>query len=162
MTGRRWTPRNHAFSGLFVFLLLAMFALLCLLTVFLSVRSYTGIDRDISAQAQERVLTGYLRGKVRAGDRSGEILLMETDHGQALCLRQQDWETRIYAYQGALMEQLCQTGDPFDPELGERIAEAEGLTGERCGQRLTLTVARQALPPLTLTLALRADGEVTP
>ena len=106
MTTKRWTPRNHAVSGLFVFVLLVVFALLCLTTVFLSVRSYMGVTQDVSAYAEERVLTGYLRGKVRAADTAGAVSLRQEDTGTVLCLRQEDWETRIFAYDGNLMEQL--------------------------------------------------------
>ena len=88
MTTKRWTPRNHAVSGLFVFVLLVVFALLCLTTVFFSVRSYMGVTQDVSAYAEERVLTGYLRGKVRAADTAGAVSLRQEDPEQ--CARVAD------------------------------------------------------------------------
>ena len=150
MMTKRWTPRNHAVSGLFVFLLLVVFALLCLTTVFLSVRSYMGVTQDVSAYAEERVLTGYLRGKVRAADTAG-----------AVSLRQEDWETRIFAYDGNLMEQLCDPAEEFDPELGERIADAAALDGVLKGHQLTLRLTESSGEVFHMTLALRS-GEVSP
>ena len=150
MTTKRWTPRNHAVSGLFVFVLLVVFALLCLTTVFLSVRSYMGVTQDVSIYAEERVLTAYLRGKVRAADTAG-----------AVSLRQEDLETRIFAYDGNLMEQLCDPAEEFDPELGERIADAAALDGVLKGHQLTLRLTERSGEVFRMTLALRS-GEVSP
>ena len=161
MTAKRWTPRNHAFSGLFAFLLLVIFALMCLMTVFLSVRGYMGINTDVSAYADQRVLTGYLRGKVRAADTPGAVTLREEATGTVLCLRQGDYETRIFTYEGALLEQLCAPEEEFDPELGEHIANVTALTGEKTGRRLTLTLTRENGEQFNVTLALRS-GEETP
>ena len=72
---KRWTPRNHAMGGLFVFLLLALFALTCLVTVLLSVQGYLGIQADVDQCASQRVLAGYLRGKVRSSDLVGGVAL---------------------------------------------------------------------------------------
>ena len=60
MVSKRWTPRNHAMGGLFVFLLLALFALTCLVTVLLSVQGYLGIQADAGAflDALEKELSG--------------------------------------------------------------------------------------------------------
>lgn len=161
MESKRWTPRRHAVGGLFVFLLLAVFAVMCLVTVLLSVQGYLGIEEDVNRYASQRVLTGYLRGKVRASDWSGGVTLREEDTGTVLCLRQGEWETRVYAAGGALREQLCEVGEEFDPELGERIAEVDGMTGTLSDRRLTLTLTRDAGETVTLTLALRS-GEVSP
>ncbi len=78
-----------------------------------------------------------------------------------LCLRQGDWETRVYAAGGALWEQLCEVDEPFDPELGERIAEVTDMRGTLSGHRLCLEMTQASGETLTLTLALRG-GEVSP
>ena len=159
MTTKRWTPRNHAVSGLFVFVLLVVFALLCLTTVFLSVRSYMGVTQDVSAYAEERVLTGYLRGKVRAADTAGAVSLRQEDTGTVLCLRQEDWETRIFAYDGNLMEQLCDPAEEFDPELGERIADAAALDGAgevRTYLRISLPCVQANIGLMLLVLLMYA------
>ncbi len=79
-----------------------------------------------------------------------------------LCLRQEDWETRIFADDGNLMGQLCDPADePFDPELGERIAEVTDMRGTLSGHRLCLEMTQASGETLTLTLALRS-GEVSP
>ena len=77
MVSKRWTPRNHAMGGLFVFLLLALFALTCLVTVLLSVQGYLGIQADVDQCASQRVLAGYLRGKVRSSDLVGGVALRQ-------------------------------------------------------------------------------------
>lgn len=161
MVSKRWTPRNHAMGGLFVFLLLALFALTCLVTVLLSVQGYLGIQADVDQCASQRVLAGYLRGKVRSSDLAGGVALRQEDGRTVLCLRQGDWETRVYAAGGALWEQLCEVGEPFDPELGERIAEVTDMRGTLSDHRLCLEMTQASGETLTLTLALRS-GEVSP
>ena len=79
MVSKRWTPRNHAMGGLFVFLLLALFALTCLVTVLLSVQGYLGIQADVDQCASQRVLAGYLRGKVRSSDLAGGVALRQEE-----------------------------------------------------------------------------------
>lgn len=79
-----------------MFVLLVVFALLCLTTVFLSVRSYMGVTQDVSAYAEERVLTGYLRGKVRAADTAGAVSLRQEDTARCCVCRQEDWETQHF------------------------------------------------------------------
>ena len=92
MVSKRWTPRNHAMGGLFVFLLLALFALTCLVTVLLSVQGYLGIQADVDQCASQRVLAGYLRGKVRSSDLAGGVALRQEEGRTVLCLRQGDWK----------------------------------------------------------------------
>lgn len=161
MDRKSWTPRNHAVGGLFVFLLLAVFALMCLVTVLLSVQGYLGIEQDVNRYAEQRVLAGYLRGKVRACDQAGGVILRQEETGTVLCLRQGELETRVFVADGALREQLCEVGEPFDPELGERIGNVEAMEGTLEERRLTLTLTREEGEPVTLTLALRS-GEVSP
>ena len=158
----RNASRGHAMGGLMVFALLCAFALMCLVTVLLSVQGYRGIEADLDANAQRRVAAGYLRAKVRAADRAGDVTLRQEDGaGTVLCLREGELESRIYAAGGALREQLALAGDPFDPELGETIAQAEGLQGALEGRQLTLTLALPQGEALTLAMTLRSE-EVSP
>ena len=98
---------------------------------------------------------------MRAADTAGAVSLRQEDTGTVLCLRQEDWETRIFAYDGNLMEHLCDPAEEVEPELGERIADAAALDGVLKGHQLTLRLTERSGEVFRMTLALRS-GEVSP
>lgn len=124
--------RGHAVSGFFVFCLLCLFALLATTLVMIGIRAYRGVYENTTANSEEQIALSYLLNKVRAYDSVDSIELKEIDGLQILCLQErigdERYETRIYCADGGLQEYYCERNDPFDPEFGDRLAEAASLT----------------------------------
>ena len=132
-------PSKHSASGLFVFLLVAAYAMFSLLLVLIGVKAYQNVVQTTEQNAELRTTIGYISGRVRASEgtvsvsKEGEFSVMHLSNA----LGEEDYETRIYfapvinsegevdseAAGGALYEQVVDVTEEFDWEMGELIME---------------------------------------
>ncbi|NLF26282.1 MAG: DUF4860 domain-containing protein [Clostridiales bacterium] len=132
--------RLSSASGFSVFLAIAVFALMALLTVVLG----AGVYRSVAARAENnhslRSAITYVTGKLRSMGESGEARIEQTEVGSSLVLSEQiegEWyETRIYAHGGRLYEVFSERGMVFEPECGQAIAKLDDFRAEMAGERL--------------------------
>ncbi len=138
---RRRGIRLSSASGFSVFLAIAVFALMALLTVVLG----AGVYRSVATRAENnhslRSAITYVTGKLRSIGEGGEVRIEKTEVGSgALVLAEQigdEWyETRIYAYGGRLYEVFSERGMVFDPEGGQAIAKLDDFRAEMVGEHL--------------------------
>lgn len=160
---RKTRASSHAISGVFVFLLLGIFALMATVMVLLGVRAYRGTVERSGVHANERIAAAYLRGKLRAADEAGGFRV-ETreafaagEDGETVSLgpvetlvlsREMHYVTRYYVYGGVLRRDFADESAPFEPQGGAELCDA-GLAGE--GPALT---ARREGGSLVVTLAV--------
>ena len=144
---------SHAVSGLFVFLLLGVFAVFSTVMVLLGVKAYRGAVERTEAHNAFRIGSAYIRSMLRSDDESG-VFSLESCEGtvgesgaeqsvtvSALTLRNdygEEYVTRIYVYEGSLREWFTRASEPFRPDQGEVVCPAEELTAERNGSLLTV------------------------
>ena len=119
---------EHGMQGVFVFVLLGLFALMSTLMVLLGAQMYRSTVANATDNNNQRVLSAYLRSMVRAEDGLGAVRLEEYDGTKAIALYEEigdsQYVTWIYLYDGQLREQFTSAGYDFDPEDGTPIAEA--------------------------------------
>ena len=159
---RRLTPGgSHAISGIFIFLLVGLFAISAILLTVMGIQVYRGVADAGAQSVRSQTLVSYLCNKLHAYDRAGGVVVGEHGGLPTLALREQVegdvYTTLIYAYEGTVREQLLGEGDAFDPEQGEPIAEARELRFERSDGLLTLFVDGQE--SLVQRVALRSAPE---
>lgn len=161
--------QKHNVSGLFVFLLIAAYAMFSLLLVLIGVQAYQSTVSASERNAELRTTIGYISGRVRASAgqvsvrREGEYTVMRI--GGAL--GEEDYETRIYfapfedAAYGGLYEQVIDKEEEFDPDLGELIAEIGGFDMNQQGDlyQLILTTKDGAEHSMHLRLL---ENQVAP
>lgn len=132
MTGGR---RHHSIAGVFVFLLLGLFALMSMLLVLEGARAYRAAVDLTSRHNTERVMHAYIRNAVRAEDTVGAVTLEEVDGipviriRQEMEMRQEDdtpFSNYIYCYNGMLMCQYLEEGHALQLDQGEDICEVSG------------------------------------
>lgn len=133
---RQREQSKHNVSGLFVFLLIAAYAMFSLLLVLIGVQAYQSAVSTAERNAELRTTIGYISGRVRASD--GTVAVRQEDGYTVLCighaLGDADYETRIYYAHlegescGGLYEQVIDVTEEFDPELGELISEIGGFS----------------------------------
>ena len=126
MSGRRFGLR--AVSGMCIFLTVAVFALMCLLTVVFGAGVYRSVVERGEHSYDVRTAIAYVTGKLRAS--SGEVAVEQTEAGNNMLLLkeqigQTQYETRIYAHEGALYELFTASGISMEPDQGQRIAAVE-------------------------------------
>jgi len=149
--------------GVFIFGLLAAFALLSLVVVLVGAKSY----RMINATAEEAFLSrtgmSYLIGKVRAADEAGQIEILNTDGLDVLALGQsidgEQYSTYIYWRESAVREYFARADLAFSPEYGEEIFKADGLNFSLAGGLLQIEIVDAGGEAHTSSLYLQAAKE---
>jgi hypothetical protein len=127
----RHTDR-HPVSNLFLFLLIAIFALFSLFVSVLGIRVYQNVSdaNDDNAQIRSSVL--YITNKIRSADAVSDVSVEQVDGTDVLVLNgyfeSDDYELLIYYEDGAIRETIRQVGYETDLSEGETIVEAQGLT----------------------------------
>ena len=163
---------SHAISGLFVFLLLGVFAVFSTVMVLLGVKAYRGAVERTGVHNTARISSAYIRSMLRADDETGAFSLEEcegtaVEGGEekpvavtALTLRNnyggEEYITRIYAYGGSLREWFTRASEPFRADLGEVVCPADELTAEKTGSLLTVNI-RTGEETEKVILSLRSD-----
>ena len=87
MSGRRKTVQ-HSMQGVFVFVLLGLFAVMSTLMVLLGAQMYRNtVDRS-TANNEDRVLSAYVRSMIRAEDTHDAMIVGEYDGVKTLAMRE--------------------------------------------------------------------------
>ena len=141
MNERRFGLR--AASGLSLFLVVAIFALMALLTVVLGAGVYRSVVGRAEVNHEARTAVAYVTGKLRAN--TGSVELEKTEVGNDMLVLSEaiggtTYETRIYAHEGTLYEVFAAAGIDFAPGEGQPIAALEGFSAAREGDALRLTM----------------------
>lgn len=150
-------PIQHHMDGLVALLLFGVFAV-CVLSVLLTgADAYRRLTERDRAACDQRTCVQYLATRVRQGDSLGHVQVGDFGGVDAL----EFWEesayiTRVYCYEGWLMELYSSAELEMKPEDGERLMELSGLNMALEGGRLTLTVAGPEGRTSTLVLSLRS------
>ena len=105
-------------------------------TLLLSLAACAGVYRNVAARTEQgantRVGLTYLTAKLHGGDRADAVYAGTFGGVDAVLLLQDmdglTYETILYVYDGQLRELLCEQGWELEPEDGEVITEAQGLT----------------------------------
>lgn len=130
MTMKHGKARSISLPALLVFVLFALCLLLVLLT---GARVYRGLVARGEESFARRTAVQYIATRVRQAETVAvedfggcqTLVLGETVEGEA-------YLTRVYCYEGWLMELFCAQGSDLSPEDGERVLEAAdaGFTWE--------------------------------
>ena len=150
---------SHTISGVFVFMLLGIFAVFSTVMVLLGARAYKGAaDRLVEHNAQ-RVSAAYVRSMVRANDDAGALSVEEVDDILTLTLRSNfdgdEYVTRLYVYDGMLREWYAESDLDFHPAQGEAVCAAEEMRAWINGNLLTVSLKNDGRWT-TVDTALRA------
>lgn len=135
--------QKHGMSGVFVFVLLGLFAIMSIFMVLLGSQMYRNTIHDTETNRRDRILSSYLRSMVRYGDQKGGVLVESFDGIDTITLREsfdeEAYVTRLYVYEGKLYEQFARERYDFEPDMGEEICAASSLHAELNGNLLTIS-----------------------
>lgn len=124
---------SHAISGVFVFLLLGIFAVFSTVMVLMGAKAYRGmVDRSVTHNSI-RVASSYIRTMLRSNDESGVLRVEDVDGLQTITM-ENDWGdiyiTRLYLYDGYLREWFAMKEIPFEPKNGETVCVLDSMQSE--------------------------------
>ena len=124
---------NHAISGVFVFLLLGIFAIFSTIMVVMGAKAYRGMVERADIHNSVRVASSYIRTMLRSNDEAGVLRVEDVDGVQTITM-ENDWGdiyvTRIYIYEGKLREWFAMAEIPFAPANGETVCSLDSMQVE--------------------------------
>ncbi len=125
---------SHSITGVFIFLLLGLFAVFSTVMVLMGAKAYRGTVVRADAHNSTRIASSYIRSMLRADDETGALLIEEAEGIKMITLlntyNEESYITRLYVYEGMLRELFTEADVLFDPGWGESICEAESMTPE--------------------------------
>lgn len=155
--------RGRSVSSLFVYVLIGLFALLCVMAVLVGAGVYRSVTVEQEAHSTERILTAYVRSMVRSHAEEGAVSVEKGTDGDMLVLTEtyddEELVTRLYCYEGRLCEQFTYAGDPFEPESGEVVCDAESLSAAVVNDVLNITVSGADGKTYKVTVAVPGSGK---
>lgn len=160
MSGKR---RNiqHSMQGVFVFVLLGLFAVMSTLMVLLGAQMYRNTVDHATANNEGRILGAYVRSMIRAQDAADMVVIQDLGGVKALGLRDilddEEYCTWLYCYEGSLYEQFTdRTEDDLEPQGGTAICQAQSFEPELGGDGLlTVRMVDGKGEPCVVQVALR-------
>ena len=158
-------PSQHAISGVFVFLLMGVFAVFSTVMVLLGARTYKSTSDRTQQHNESRVAAAYVRSMVRADDEKDEVLTENLNGIPTVTMIEvydgDEYVTRLYAYEGTLRELFTERANEFEPDLGEPICPLEEMNAEIRGGLMTIHLkSADAETDVQIALRCAADGGV--
>ena len=125
---------GHAISGVFVFLLLGMFALFSTVLVLLCTQAYRNTVDLTAAHRDERIIQSFIRNTLRAEDADNAIGTANINGMDALTIVS-DFDGDIYVrylycYEGTLRDLFIGEEEIFHPEFGTEVCPAASFTAD--------------------------------
>ena len=152
---------QHSMQGVFIFVLLGLFALMSTLMVLLGAQMYRGTVEKSTDNNEYRVLSAYVRSMVRAEDARGSVSVAQYGDIAAVAMREtiddEAYVTWIYGYDGDLYEQFTDASYEFDPEEGTPICPAGSFEPSLDDGLLTVRMTDGNGEPCTVQVALKCD-----
>lgn len=111
---------GQSFGRLFTALLFALFVAVLLIAIMAGTGLYRALVDVRELADSSRLATGLIANSVRASDATNAVGTGEGPEGSSLVLTERfesgTFETRIYAYQGAIVEEYALSDAPYTPE----------------------------------------------
>lgn len=118
---RRQAARGRAF----ITLLFAVIALFLLIALLAGTSAYRSVNEVRTSSNDTRLGLSLIANAIRANDSTDAVGVADGPEGLALVLTEHlengDYETRLYAYQGSIMEEYARAGAAFTPEKAREV-----------------------------------------
>ena len=150
---------THSMQGVFVFVLLGIFAVMSTLMVLLGAQMYRNTVDHATANNEDRVLGAYVRSMIRAEDGADDVAVEEFDGTKVLALNEsiegENYVTWLYCYEGQLYEQFTGADRDFNPTSGTVICPVKAFGPKLDGNLLTVDMVDGKGDLCTVRVALR-------
>ena len=150
---------QHGMQGVFVFVLLGLFAVMSTLMVLLGAQMYRNTVDHTTVNNEDRVLSAYVRSMIRAEDAIGAMEVGEYDGVKTLAMREdldgERFVTWLYCYEDELYEWFTSDDEEFSPESGTAICPARSFEPSLENGLLTVQMTNAKGGQETVQVALR-------
>lgn len=131
---------RHAIDTFFILALLALFSITSFFVIMIGARQYHSIANQMTENYETRTASSYLVEKFHQNDTNGSVMITDINGIPAVALtqtiREQNYTTYIYAYDGYLREITVSQGTSVTPSSGQKIVEASGFYATVCSNNL--------------------------
>ena len=165
----RGKSQKHNIESAFVLVLFAVFAVTIVAVLALGANSYKSLVERDNESYNKRIITSYVSAKIRNNDAIGAVAVggfaraEEPDGVDTLHLYQmiegQMFDLRIYYYDGHIYELFTVADNEIEPEAGNPIMEAEGLSFSQDGRVIEITAVDANHLTNTATVTIRSESE---
>ena len=125
----RGSGRTREYGRVFTALLFALFIITLLMAIMAGTRVYSALSDMRDQTDQSRLAMGLLVNSVRADDAIDAISVGAGPEGRSLVLTERlnsgTSETRIYLYQGQVVEEYSVAGTPYTPEKATPVVPTD-------------------------------------
>ena len=152
--------REYHFGSLAALLLFGVFAVCVALVLLTGADAYRRLVARDGMAHDRRTCMQYVATRVRQAEKPDWISVEEFGGAQALVLADSfGCVTRVYYYDGHIMELYTDAENVLSPEAGEKVMEACGLTFSLEDGLLTVTMIDTEGEQSTLRMSLHSGGE---
>ena len=141
---------------LLALLLFGLFSVCVLAVLLTGADAYRRLTRRDRLSFDSRTCTQYVATRVRQNDSLDSVTVEDFDGVDALVLGDEEYVTRVYCYQGKLMELYSAREDALTPAAGEAIMDLDWLEMGLSNGLLTIQVLDTRGEVSTLCLSLRS------
>lgn len=152
---------QYHIDGLLILLLFGLFAACVLMVLLTGAGAYSRLTERDRLAYDRRVCAQYIAERVHQADSAGCVTVEPFGDATALALSQDGYVTRVYWYDGYMMELYTDEESELEPSDGERIMELEGLSLSMDGGLLTAELSDGGKTQ-TLRLSLRTGEGASP
>lgn len=124
------SPISTMTNKFFAVVLFGLFIVMLLLAFLVGINVYRTLDTMAQAERTERLDQAFLANIIHANDMADVVEVGEGPEGKALVLRETldgeiSYETRIYAYQGNIVEEYVLADSAYVPEKAIRLSDSD-------------------------------------
>lgn len=154
---------QHHMDALIALLLFGVFAVCVLAVLLTGANAYRRLTERDQTAYEYRTRTQYIATRVRQADRLDGIAVEQFGSADALVLADEDgYVTRVYCYDGYLMELYTAADADLSPQDGEKLIEADGLELSLEDGLLQVAVTGPEGDQERLSLSLRSGEGAAP
>ncbi len=162
----KYKNKGHSTDVFFVLCIFLVFAvaLSCLLIV--GIKTYEGINRETEQNYELRTGTLYLSNKIRSCNEEGKIKTEKFGDSDAIVIYETDdsgneYVTRLYCYEGNLMELYTEKDNILEPIAGNVITSMENMEVDNSDSDvLKITAITESGKERTIAVSTVGQGEV--
>ena len=152
------TTIKHHLDGLLALILFGVFAVSILVVLLCGADAYNRLTQRDQAAYEHRTGLQYVAARVRQADAAGEIRVEPFGETSALVLGQ-EYLTRVYYYDGYIMELYADASAELEPQDGEKILPASDLSFTLSDDLLNISFTDSQGSADALLLNLRSQKE---
>ena len=130
-------------TNLFSIVLLAVFFVVMMGCLAAGAAMYRNVSHQYAQANDLHLQSGLLVNTIRMNDAADAFEVGEGPEGPAIVLVERldldTFETRIYQYEGAIMQEYAISGRPFNPAAGVKIIDSQTFTFTFDGKLISIT-----------------------